>query len=109
MKEGRFVITFRRYFARLVQHSNSEGGGHRSLRELRRKLPNYYANCVPSMGRVRQGWSDVGRSEDNGRECGVGRTRGAGVSCGRECGLGRSEEAGEHEEEGGDEGMEVSQ
>ena len=56
-------------------------------------------NCVPSMGRVRQGWSQVGRGEDNGLECGVGRARGAGVSCGWECALGRTEETEEEEEE----------
>ena len=61
------------------------------------------------MGRVRQGWSEVGRSEDNALECGVGPARGAGVSCGWECALGRTEEAGEEEEEGGREELEVSQ
>ena len=61
------------------------------------------------MGRVRQGWSQVGRGEDNGLECGVGRARRAGVSCGWECGLGRTEEADEDEEEGVSDGLEVSQ
>ena len=56
-------------------------------------------NCVLSLGRVRQGWSEVGRSDDNGLECGVGRARGAGVSGGWECALGRTEEAEEEEEE----------
>ena len=51
------------------------------------------------MGRVRQGWSQVGRSQDNGLECGVGGARGGGVSCGRECALGRTEEAEEEDEE----------
>ena len=66
-------------------------------------------------GGVRQSWSGVGRSEDNGLECGVGRARGDGVGCGWECALGRTEEADEGEEEGvregleGKEGLEVSQ
>ena len=86
-------------FARLIQNLNSEGGGHRRPRELHRKLPNYNANCVPSLGRVRQGWSEVGRSENTALECGVGGARGGGVSCGWEYPLGRTEEAEEEEEE----------
>ena len=35
-------------------------------------------NCMASMGIIREGWSEVGRSEDNGLECGVGRARGRG-------------------------------
>ena len=61
------------------------------------------------MGSIRQGWIEVGRSEANGLECGVGRARGAGVSGGWECALGRSEEAEEGEEEGVRDELEVSQ
>ena len=60
---------------------------------------------MPYLGRVRQGWSEVGRSDDNGRECGVGRARGAAVSGGWECALGRIEEADAEEEEGAREGL----
>ena len=60
---------------------------------------------MPHLGRVRQGWSEVGRSDDNGLECGVGRARGAAVSGGWECALGRIEEADAEEEEGAREGL----
>ena len=68
-------------------------------------------NCVPSLGRVRQGRSQVGTSEDNGLECGVGGARGGGVNCGWECALGRTEEAEVEKEEGEGvrKGLEVSQ
>ena len=69
------------------------GGGHRSPRELRRKLPNYYAQLRSLCGEGETGL-ESGREERGQR---------AGVSCGWECGLGRTEEAEEEEE------LEVSQ
>ena len=54
MREGRFVDVFRGSSRGSLQNSNSGRRHIGNTRDLRRKLPNYYANCVPSLGSIRE-------------------------------------------------------
>ena len=55
MRGGRFAKMSRGSCARLLRNSNTGGHPTGSQRDLHRKLPNYNASCMPSLGSMREG------------------------------------------------------